>query len=76
MESHTCDNQKTEKFLAFQQGQIMTLAAASVIMSVISGHAVAFIYTINCYNFVLFCVYMCKGFAVKFYYTIYYIIYF
>jgi hypothetical protein len=33
MESHTCDNQKTEKFLAFQQGQIMTLAAASVIIT-------------------------------------------
>jgi hypothetical protein len=34
MESHTCDNKKKKnpkKFLAFQRGQIMTLAAASVI---------------------------------------------
>jgi hypothetical protein len=35
MESHTCDNKKNpEKDSIFKQGQIMTLAAASVI----SGH--------------------------------------
>jgi hypothetical protein len=31
MESHTCDNQKTEKDSIFKQGHSMTLAAASVI---------------------------------------------
>jgi hypothetical protein len=33
MESHPCDNQKTEKDSIFKQGQVMRPAAASVIIS-------------------------------------------